>query len=423
MRFTARNVDQLSFRSGGVSGLNAAGSAAVAGGTLNTGSAQSDIVSELNPVVAVGDGKSTLTVAGNNTQLSRAFPLQGASLEGKQENRTIQIQRGNLDDNLKTILLQNPKLIEIVSKDNPADPTKPYTKVQFTEDYATIDALITSNTTKGTHILSTSTSTQAINHKTDGDPTKQTLAWSNGTATEANPQFSGYRNGEENMADNVVRVDSAGAVGTTGNTIQFSVVGFSTNPKPDEGKTSTIAAFATNNRTVGSIRVPDQIDGKKPTLEDIAAQYGTTVEQLVKVNNLPSSDIDITGINLTVPADLLSVDYYVVTPPVAGQTTETPRSVAKRFGISVSWLLDLNGWTDSEQPLSSGQRVQIPGLTKSCDSNPGLTNCRTNPLPPAKPLPAALESADYGAYTTTEVTYNCSGPLAAYCARFLRPLR
>jgi len=425
MRFSARNVDIMSFRSGSVSGLAARGSAAVTGGSLNTGSASSDVTSELNPVVPNQYGSTTIVVAGDNAQLTQVLPLQNVPLQGVQQSRSVRVERGTLDENLRILILQNPKLIELVSKANPDDPSKPFTNLQFAEDYSTLESLLNANKTTGVHIISTSTSTQAINQKIKSDPTKDILVWRNDSTVQARPIYTGYATTVDagSDAENIVKTLSKGAVGTTGNNINFSVVGFAKNPKPDEGKNTTIAAFATNNRTVGSIRIPEQSDGRKPTLSDIASQYGTSVEQLMQVNNLPSPSIDIAGLNLIVPADLLTVDYHVVAVPPAGQVPETPRSVAKRYGINVSWLLDLNGWTDSEQPLSPGSRVQVPGLTKSCEQQPGSSNCRTNPLPPAQSLAAELETADYGAYTTTEVTYNCSGALAAFCSRFLSPRR
>jgi hypothetical protein len=124
-----------------------------------------------------------------------------------------------------------------------------------------------------------------------------------------------------------------------------------------------------------------------------------------------------------VPADLLTADYYVVKPASDAQTNETPRSLAKRLGVNVSWLMDLNGWNDSNQILPAGERVQVPGLTKSCNSAPNANGCRDTTLPAAKPLAPQLETADYGAYTKTEVTYDCSGALKSFCQRFLKPSR
>lgn len=424
MRFTARNIDAMSFRSGSVSGLNARGSASVAGGSINTGSAASDVVSELNPLSKTEEGAPTLLLAGNQAQLSRALALQRHAEASGIGLRTSTVNRGELDENLKVILESNPRLVELVSKPNPSDTSNPYVNVQFTEDYDRLEALLDGKSTTGLHILSSSSPTSSHKYVPAASTNNQTTAWSSDAPIRANPRFAGYTGALSSPiegADNVVRIASVGAVGTTGNVVNFSVVGFATNPNPSEGKTSTIAAFATNNRTVGSIRVPELINGQRPTLQDIATQFGTTVDQLITVNNLPSANIDIAGLNLTVPADLLTVDYHIVEQSAVGQTSETPRSLAKRFGINVSWLLDLNGWVDSEQPLNPGQKVQVPGLTKSCSSSPQATGCRSTPLPAAKPLSAELETADYGAYTTTEVTYNCDGNLAAFCSRFLRP--
>jgi hypothetical protein len=427
MRFTKRNVDAMSFRSGSVAGLNARGSASVSGGTLNTGAAASDVQSELNPLSESPEGSIELSIAGDPDQWNQVNRLQRSADTTGQHTTNSVVARGNLDENLRVILAQNPKLIETISKANPVNPAEPVTKTQFTEGYEQLRALLESNTTSGVHILSSGSPELP-------PPTKQLKtaysgtiqAWRRDQSLAALPQYAQYSStigGSTEDNNNAMRVLSLGSVGTTNTSTNFSVVGFSNRLNPNEGKVTSIASFATNNQTVGTIRVPQLINGSAPTLQMIADQYGTTVEQLVLVNNLPSPDIDITGLSITVPADILTVDYYTVQPDATGASIQTPRSLAQRFDISVSWLMDINGWTNSEQALAPGQLVQVPGLAKSCASQPTAPGCRTTALPAAKPLAAELETADYGAYTTTEVTYDCAGQLMAFCSRFLRPFR
>lgn len=426
MRFYKRNIDAMSFRSGSIAGGNAQGSAAVAGGSLNTGSAASDVLSELNTVKTSVEGQTELTVAGDPSQWNQLLRLRQATPPANSSSPSEVISKGTLDENLKTILLQNPSLIETISKANSVDPSQPIVKSQFTDAYDELSTQLEAKTTRGSHIVSTST-TKSIKGLAPSPVNATSIdAWHEDLQTKASTKFTGYRSHSQQISGaqtDTTRVTSLGLVGTTNNRADFSIVGFSSNANPNDGKSSSIAVFATNNRTVGTIRVPQLISGIKPTLQSIADQYGTTVEQLVKVNNLPSADTDISGLNLTVPADLLTVDYYTVATPAAGEPASTPRSLAKQFGVNVSWLLDLNGWTDPGITLQPGSKVQVPGLTKSCDAQPGLTGCRTTALAPAKPLATELETADYGAYTTTNVTYDCAGSLMAYCSRFLKPRR
>jgi LysM repeat protein len=102
-----------------------------------------------------------------------------------------------------------------------------------------------------------------------------------------------------------------------------------------------------------------------------------------------------------VPSDLSTVGLY------DSQEGDTPSIIAKRYGISVGWLMDLNGLTDPEQMFKSSRQLQIPGIRPI-----GSTI-----LPPAKPLSAELEFADYGAYTSFEVTYYIEGSLTPIFAR------
>jgi LysM repeat protein len=426
MRFYKRNVDAMSFRSSSVAGVSPRGSAAVSGGTINTGSAASDVLSELNLITAPADAEPELALAGEARQWSQALRLQRSAISAEPNSAAILVSRGSLDENLRVILLEQPKLVETITKDNPNNPSQPFSNVQFTEQYDRLEALLDAKTSRGVHIISSGSPQQLRPQQATQSPAESTLAWSNERVIRAASKYMGYANGATNPAsanENVLRPTSLGSTGTSNNRINFSVVGFASNPNPNDGKNSTIAAFATNNRTVGSIRVPDLIAGKKPTLQDIATQYGTTVEQLMQVNNLPSSDLDLAGISLTVPADLLTVDYHVVEKALPGETQATPRSLAKRFGVNAAWLMDLNGWVDSEQTLEAGQKVQVPGLAKSCATQPNAPGCRNSVLPPAKPLAPELETADYGAYTTTEVTYDCAGNLRSFCSRFIKPLR
>jgi LysM repeat protein len=138
-------------------------------------------------------------------------------------------------------------------------------------------------------------------------------------------------------------------------------------------------------------------------LADLAAIYGTTVQELMLANNISSPDVDISGLPLTIPADLSTVGYEEA---IQG---DTPTIMAQRYGMDLSWLLDLNALSDPNQILAVGTKIRIPGRRPKGSSV----------LPPAKPQPPELEYADYGAYTTYEVTYYVRGSLTPLFQRTL----
>jgi len=222
------------------------------------------------------------------------------------------------------------------------------------------------------------------------------LAWHqekmsrNGEEINISPQFANH--GKASPDNDVFDIANLQNAGTAKTYSRFTILGFSKSLDPQAGKTTSLSAFATNNRTVGSIRIPS---GSTLTLQQIADQYGTSLAQLMQVNNITNPAQDITGLSLTVPADFSTVGS------VSLDADATPNQLAQRYGISVAWLLDLNGLTDPEQRLSSGATVYIPGLRP----------IGSPPLPAAKPLTTNLEYADYGAYTTYSVTYHVEGSL------------
>ena len=414
MRITRRNLDILRMSSAATSGLNAAGSAAVAGGTINTGSASSDVYAELNPLTNAGDGQAELQLAGNPRQWRQTLSLQRATPTGTTEVESKSRSRGHLDETLKSLLVSQPALVETIVKPNPNDPDKPYVNVQFTSDYEQAVALLgakvegprdpaygdlktcQSLSTCGTHVieLTQGVTPQRLGAQTSRASSESAVsaykAWADGQEVEARPVFK--QHGKASAADDVIDIANLQNAGTNKVYSRFTILGFSKNPDPMAGKSSAISSFATNNKTVGAIRAQDG-----QTLQSIADQYGATVEQLMQINNIPTEDFDLAGLNITVPADLSTVGYGVVL-----DGGETVTQVAKRYGISVPWLLELNGLTDPEQRLVGGRQLQIPGLRPLGSSL----------LPPAKPLTDNLEYADYGAYTTYSVTYHVEGSLA-----------
>ena len=411
MSFKSVNRDNLRMSSGSVSGLRAGGSASVEGGSINVGSASSDVTSVLNPIQNANGVTGDLFVAGDRQQWVPTLLLQRNLPTSTVTENSKSVIRGEIDPLLKHKLINPLNLVEVVTSHNSADPSKPYVKVQFTEDYEQIQSLILAKDshnklmTNGLHIISLSSESEGekpllstrdlLSKAVDKSVNPSAKAWQSGQVLETTVNYIGHgTQGDQNVID----ISNAQGAGSSQTHSRFSILGFSTNLNPNNGKTSQLSAFATNNKTVGSIRAqPNQ------TLQDIATQFGTTVDALKQVNNFPSADIDLTGLNVVIPADLSTVGLFDVLPG------DTPNTVASRYGISVAWLMDLNGLSDPGEILQTGKKLQIPGRKP----------LGSDILPPAKPLAAELEYADYGAYTAFEVTYYIQGSLVPLFQRTL----
>lgn len=417
MRFSRKNLDILRMSSGSTSGLTASGSAAVAGGTINVGAASSEVVAELNPIFnetkrSDGQGiRADVFIAGDERQWSTTQRLQRSTPTGTEEALDKRKSKGNIEENLRILIQSQPTLVETIIKDNLDDPGKPIVNVQFTDNYDSLMSQLArrdetgQRINRGAHIYSL---TEASNN---GAPSARISSF---LKTKSNHEWVGWmdskisgepseiaitstyvNHGKAVNTDNVIDIANLQNSGTNKVYSRFTILGFSKNIDPLAGKESSISAFATNNKTVGSIRVLKDPTGGIPTLQEIANKYGVTLAQLMQVNNITNPNQDIEGLNLVVPADFSTVGTLTL------PETATPTQIAKRYGISVAWLLELNGLTDPEQLLSSGTSVYLPGLRPL--GSPAL--------PAAKPFSANLEFSDYGAYTSYSVTYHVEGTL------------
>lgn len=372
MQFTNRKNDNARMSSGVSAGLQLAGSAAVAGGGINVGSASSDVVQQLNPITSssLDSNVISLTMAGNSSDWAKVINLQRRTPINSRELVERRESTGSIDRpenaQLVTLLQSQPNWLETIIKENPKDPLNPIKSVQFTEAYDQLSVLLDQrDQSTGKQILQGSTifymkDDSNSNSVTEGQSGGKFLAWkqdvNSGKVEEVlvNPVFKK----DEPVSDDSSSLNFNSLQSSGGDSVdtRFTVVGFNKTPDPMEGKSSFLSAFAANTKTVGSLRPTRGVDGTAPTLEKIARQFGVSIQQLMQSNGIIDPNQDIEGLTLTVPADFSTVEAIKV------ETPTSPAELAKLYGLSVDWLLDLNGINNPHQPLDVGSTFYVPGL-------------------------------------------------------------
>jgi len=103
------------------------------------------------------------------------------------------------------------------------------------------------------------------------------------------------------------------------------------------------------------------------TLFSIATRYGTTVDVLVRLNRLSSSDQISVGQTLQIPTSGTNTGgggAAPVEPSGSGmhtvQSGETRFSIAQRYGLTTRDLMAANGITDPDR-IVVGQKLSVPG--------------------------------------------------------------
>jgi LysM repeat protein len=117
------------------------------------------------------------------------------------------------------------------------------------------------------------------------------------------------------------------------------------------------ATRAAGQSTVYTVQLGD-------TLGSIAQQFGVTADSIVRSNSLTNPDVLIVGQELKIPgqqaaptesgSDQATEDTYIVS---SGDTLGT---IARRFGVSVAELQELNDIADPDR-IFPGQVLRIPG--------------------------------------------------------------
>lgn len=120
---------------------------------------------------------------------------------------------------------------------------------------------------------------------------------------------------------------------------------------------ATTGAATTGGTTTYTVQSGDTLGG-------IARQFGTTIAELVRLNNLTNPDALQVGQKLTVPGS--GGSGGAVTVPSAGQGKsytvqrgDTLLSIARRFGLTVKQLQDANNIANPDR-IYPGQVLTIP---------------------------------------------------------------
>ena len=153
--------------------------------------------------------------------------------------------------------------------------------------------------------------------------------------------------------------------------------------------------------------------GYGDTLYQIAARYGTTVDALMRANNIPNPNFIYAGQRIALP----TLNYAPANPaPTTGSIYtvvrgDTLATIAARFGTTTSELMRANGIYNPNF-IYTGQRLTIPGKSALPAPQPATAPGK-NPPPKPNPVPTALDGKwidiDIGSQTIT--AYQGSTPL------------
>ena len=166
---------------------------------------------------------------------------------------------------------------------------------------------------------------------------------------------------------------------------------------PDSYQPTTLTSGSTSYKVQGG-----------DTLSGIARKHGTSIGQIKAANNL-SSDIIRIGQELIIPVasetPAASPSVSAPSPSVSGQTHtvqagEYPGTIAKRYGMTSSELMTLNGISDARN-LQVGQVLQVNG-SASVAAPPVLTTF---------PEPVADEVVPANAPTVSTLPIEVDGPV------------
>ena len=96
------------------------------------------------------------------------------------------------------------------------------------------------------------------------------------------------------------------------------------------------------------------------TLYGISKQFGVSVDEIKRLNNLTSNTIT-KGQTLKIPSNVTTIDYIV-------KKGDSLYSIAKKFGVTVDEIKSLNNLTSNN--LSIGEQLMIKSTTGDEPVNP-----------------------------------------------------
>ncbi len=138
------------------------------------------------------------------------------------------------------------------------------------------------------------------------------------------------------------------------------------------------------------------------TLSGIARKHGSSIAQIKAANNL-SGDVIRTGLELVVPEAAVSASASPVSVSGATHTVragEYPGTIAQRYGMTATELMELNGISDP-RALQVGRVLQVRGSAAPASA----------PVPTTLPEPAVDAQLPAAAPQTVALPAETQGPI------------
>ncbi len=141
---------------------------------------------------------------------------------------------------------------------------------------------------------------------------------------------------------------------------------------------------------------------KGDTLYSIAKQYNTTVEILLKLNNLTDASKLVVGFKLKVPVTPGKTISYTV------QKGDTLFSIARSFAVSVDTLRTINKLTSDT--IKAGQVLVIPATGAQVSNN--STNTANDPVSLPQQTTPSITTAKPSVQVKNDSGWPCEGKIA-----------
>ena len=413
LTFKRTNIVRIKESASQASSVNQGGSALRAVSGINTNAIRSEVVSNINPLKKISEDEYQANISGDRvawnqiTRLQKFKPNKPLPVDSYK----ISTSYGQIDPELISFLFQNPEYWEVLKKGDSSSPPISQLTSEYHELIGKLNSVSSDSgepLTSGGHVVN------VAKVETIKDPgyskvpsyNSQVRFWLNNkeNLTRLNYHEHGKKDGSFS-AETRSHQDSKHA-GSTHSTIQVTMNGFGQSLNPFAESAAFITANSSSSASVGAIRP----DGDQ-SIEELAEQYGTTPEAILKFNNLTEGDSDsksIAGIELQVPSSTQTLGA------VDGGGF-TLAQIAQAFDVSLEWLQSLNDYPPGTV-LEAGQEVKVPGLASLTSSaeqaqteelDPVLAAILNLPVMETTPpsIPEELEYIDYGAYTTIEKVY------------------